>query len=64
MDIGSRLNNFKKTEEFDEVIRKYDISNPNNPKNKLSDTYTFNLMFDTKIGPLGDLKGYLRPETA
>ena len=24
----------------------------------------FNLMFDTAIGPSGDLKGYLRPETA
>ena len=24
----------------------------------------FNLMFDTQIGPTGQFKGYLRPETA
>eukprot|EP00743_Colponemidia_sp_Colp-15_P002864 GILK01003102.1.p1 GENE.GILK01003102.1~~GILK01003102.1.p1 ORF type:complete len:703 (-),score=136.42 GILK01003102.1:135-2201(-) len=32
--------------------------------NALSEPYPFNLMFGTSIGPAGNLKGYLRPETA
>ena len=33
-------------------------------KNDLSPAFEFNLMFGTLIGPSGQLKGYLRPETA
>ncbi|KXN72622.1 glycyl-tRNA synthetase [Conidiobolus coronatus NRRL 28638] len=46
-----------------ELIKKYNITSPeaNNP---LSEPVAFNLMFDTSIGPSGNLKGYLRPETA
>ena len=33
-------------------------------KNDLSPSFEFNLMFGTQIGPSGQLKGYLRPETA
>jgi glycyl-tRNA synthetase len=32
--------------------------------NELSEALPFNLMFETMIGPTGQLKGYLRPETA
>jgi glycyl-tRNA synthetase len=32
--------------------------------NELSPPYPFNLMFPTQIGPSGNLKGFLRPETA
>lgn len=32
--------------------------------NDLTAPFPFNLMFETQIGPTGDFKGYLRPETA
>jgi len=32
--------------------------------NDLSPAVPFNLMFASEIGPTGQLKGYLRPETA
>ena len=46
-----------------ELIVKYDITNPSTG-GKLEPPVEFNLMFDTAIGPSGNLKGYLRPETA
>ncbi|KAH3669106.1 hypothetical protein WICMUC_005070 [Wickerhamomyces mucosus] len=50
-------------EELGELMVKYDIKNPvtNEP---LEAPKPFNLMFETAIGPSGQLKGYLRPETA
>jgi glycyl-tRNA synthetase len=45
-----------------DVIRKYDIKSYTN--NPVSDPQPFNLMFETQIGPTGQFKGYLRPETA
>ena len=62
--LGTRIPDFKEAAHFDEVIAKYNITNPTIPKNQLSKTYAFNLMFECKIGPMGDQKGYLRPETA
>ncbi|KAK9464780.1 hypothetical protein V1512DRAFT_229906 [Lipomyces arxii] len=49
--------------ELGELMVKYKIVNPatNGP---LSEPMEFNLMFETAIGPSGQLKGYLRPETA
>lgn len=46
-----------------DLIVKYNITNPatNGP---LEPPVEFNLMFETAIGPSGQLKGYLRPETA
>ncbi len=46
-----------------ELLVKYNIGNPvtNEP---LNPPKAFNLMFETAIGPAGNLKGYLRPETA
>lgn len=62
--ILRRLPNFTNGKEFDAIISKLDIRNPANKKTVLSEAFTFNLMFDTKVGPLGDQKAYLRPETA
>lgn len=45
-----------------ELIKKWDIRSPAN--NELSEPVEFNLMFQSDIGPTGQIKGYLRPETA
>ena len=50
-------------EDLHATFKKYDIRSPET-KNELSEPQAFNLMFPTPIGPIGDLKGYLRPETA
>lgn len=50
-------------EELGELITKYEINNPATG-GKLQPPVEFNLMFETAIGPSGQLKGYLRPETA
>ena len=49
--------------EIDAIIIKLGIKAPDT-NNDLSPSYKFNLMFDTSIGPNGNLKGFLRPETA
>ncbi|OBA24026.1 glycyl-tRNA synthetase [Metschnikowia bicuspidata var. bicuspidata NRRL YB-4993] len=46
-----------------ELIAKYNITNPATD-GPLEPPVEFNLMFETAIGPSGQLKGYLRPETA
>lgn len=46
-----------------ELITKYKIVNPATG-GPLDAPREFNLMFETAIGPSGQLKGYLRPETA
>lgn len=45
------------------LITKYNITNPATG-GALEPPVEFNLMFETAIGPSGQLKGYLRPETA
>lgn len=45
------------------LINKYDIKSPEN-NNELTKPVEFNLMFESSIGPTGNVKGYLRPETA
>uniref|UniRef100_A0A8R1U2W1 Glycine--tRNA ligase n=1 Tax=Onchocerca volvulus TaxID=6282 RepID=A0A8R1U2W1_ONCVO len=45
------------------VIVKYNIKSPITG-NEVSEPIAFNLMFPTMIGPTGDFKAYLRPETA
>uniref|UniRef100_A0A158Q6Q8 Glycine--tRNA ligase n=1 Tax=Elaeophora elaphi TaxID=1147741 RepID=A0A158Q6Q8_9BILA len=45
------------------VIVKHNIKSPITG-NELSEPIAFNLMFPTVIGPTGDFKAYLRPETA
>ncbi|PVH13845.1 glycine-tRNA ligase [Candidozyma duobushaemuli] len=50
----------------DAVVAEYESHDITNPATggKLEPPVEFNLMFDTAIGPSGQLKGYLRPETA
>ncbi|WVR08850.1 glycine-tRNA ligase [Kwoniella sp. DSM 27419] len=49
--------------ELGDIIRKYQIRNPDTG-NEVSEPVEFNLMFESNIGPTGQIKGYLRPETA
>ncbi|CDW87462.1 glycine--trna ligase [Stylonychia lemnae] len=49
--------------QLDETIKQLGIKAPDT-NNELSEAQPFNLMFETLIGPTGQLKGYLRPETA
>lgn len=49
--------------ELGELMVKYNIGNPATGE-PLEKPIEFNLMFETAIGPSGQLKGYLRPETA
>ena len=49
--------------ELGELMIKHNIGNPATGE-KLEQPIEFNLMFETAIGPSGQLKGYLRPETA
>ncbi|OCF40405.1 glycine-tRNA ligase [Kwoniella heveanensis CBS 569] len=49
--------------ELGEIIRKHNIRNPDTG-NEVSEPVEFNLMFESNIGPTGQIKGYLRPETA
>lgn len=46
-----------------ELMIKYNINNPATG-GPLEQPIEFNLMFETAIGPSGQLKGYMRPETA
>lgn len=50
-------------EELDAQLRKYKVVAPDTG-NELSDVFEFNLMFPTQLGPHGDHRAYLRPETA
>ena len=61
-DTLARLDELK-VEELGAELRKYDVKAPETG-NPITDPFPFNLMFSTSIGPKGDLKGYLRPETA
>jgi glycyl-tRNA synthetase len=49
--------------ELSEQLKKYECKAPETG-NDISEPFPFNLMFATSIGPKGDVKGYLRPETA
>ncbi|KNE62281.1 glycine-tRNA ligase [Allomyces macrogynus ATCC 38327] len=44
------------------LIREHDIRTPEG--NPVTAPVEFNLMFDTSVGPTGDVKAFLRPETA
>ena len=46
-----------------EMLRKYAVKAPQTG-NELTEPAPFNLMFQTCIGPAGDMPGFLRPETA
>ena len=61
-EILAKIDNYG-GKELGEIIEKYEITNPAT-NGKLEPPCEFNLMFETQIGPSGNLKGYLRPETA
>lgn len=46
-----------------EELRKWSVKSPTTG-NDISDPFPFNLMFNTSIGPTGQVPGFLRPETA
>jgi glycyl-tRNA synthetase len=48
--------------EIDDIITANAVKSPNG--NELSKVREFNMMFETKVGAQGDMKSYLRPETA
>lgn len=50
-------------DELHEVIQRFGIKSPETGS-ELSKPFPFNLMFATSIGPEGNKRGYLRPETA
>ena len=61
-EILAKIDNFDGPE-LGALITKYAIKNPNTGGDLLPPV-EFNLMFETQIGPSGNSKGYLRPETA
>ena len=63
-EIFGNLGNVNTGPEFDKLMDELKITNPNAKKNKLGKAYEFNLMFSTQVGPSGNCKAYLRPETA
>ena len=61
-EVLAKIDNFGGPE-LGALITKYAIKNPNTGGD-VEQPIEFNLMFQTMIGPSGQLKGYLRPETA
>lgn len=60
--ILAQLDDFN-GDQLAELIKKHDIRAPATG-NEVSPPTEFNLMFESNIGPTGQTKGYLRPETA
>ncbi|KAL0473147.1 glycyl-tRNA synthetase [Neurospora intermedia] len=61
-EILAQIDNYN-GEQLGELIKKYDLRNPATGVQP-EPPVAFNLMFQTAIGPSGNLAGYLRPETA
>ncbi|BFZ54342.1 Glycine--tRNA ligase 1, mitochondrial [Savitreella phatthalungensis] len=62
-EVLAKIDNYD-GDELGGLITKYDIRNPGGTGGVLDPPQAFNLMFDTQIGPTGQAKAYLRPETA
>ncbi|TIB92218.1 glycyl-tRNA synthetase [Wallemia mellicola] len=60
--ILAQIDNFD-GEGLADLIAKHTIKSPET-QNDLTKPVEFNLMFESSIGPTGQVKGYLRPETA
>lgn len=60
--ILAKIDNYTGAE-LGQLTREHKIVNPETG-NEVSEPVEFNLMFDSSIGPTGQIKGYLRPETA
>ena len=61
-DVLARVDEFDEVE-LGKMLRKYGCKAPDTG-NDVSDPFPFNLMFETQIGPAGNNRGFLRPETA
>lgn len=61
-EILAKIDNFN-GQELGELMQKYNVKNPATGGD-LELPRAFNLMFQTDIGPTGQFKAYLRPETA
>ncbi|KHN95088.1 glycyl-tRNA synthetase 1 [Metarhizium album ARSEF 1941] len=61
-EVLARIDNYDGPQ-LGELIKKYGLTNPATGVLP-SDPVSFNLMFQTSIGPSSNLRGYLRPETA
>ncbi|VDM39946.1 unnamed protein product [Toxocara canis] len=62
VDVLAKLEGFD-DKDMQAVIKKFHFKSPITG-NELTDPIAFNLMFPTVIGPTGDFKAFLRPETA
>ena len=62
LTIKSAAGSYNKQQLID-AFKLLSIKSPDT-QNELTEPFTFNLMFNTSIGPTGKLIGYLRPETA
>ncbi|KAM7390428.1 hypothetical protein PAMA_008540 [Pampus argenteus] len=61
-DVITQMDNYTQ-QELADLFVKYDVKSPSTG-NELTPPISFNLMFQTSIGPGGNTPGYLRPETA
>ncbi|KAJ8276988.1 hypothetical protein GJAV_G00070160 [Gymnothorax javanicus] len=61
-DVITQMDNYTQ-QELADLFEKYNVKSPTTG-NDLSAPISFNLMFQTSIGPGGNMPGYLRPETA
>uniref|UniRef100_A0AAQ5XQG3 Glycine--tRNA ligase n=1 Tax=Amphiprion ocellaris TaxID=80972 RepID=A0AAQ5XQG3_AMPOC len=61
-DVITQMDNFTQ-QELTDLFVKYSVKSPTTG-NELTAPISFNLMFQTSIGPGGNMPGYLRPETA
>jgi glycyl-tRNA synthetase len=61
-DLLIKLDNFGAAE-MDKILKEFNMKSPITG-NDLSEPLEFNLMFQTQIGPTGQVRGFLRPETA
>ncbi|XP_030053724.1 glycine--tRNA ligase [Microcaecilia unicolor] len=61
-NVLTQMDNYGQ-QELADLFLKYEVKSPTSG-NDLSPPMSFNLMFQTSIGPGGNMPGYLRPETA
>ncbi|XP_073344510.1 glycine--tRNA ligase [Pagrus major] len=61
-DVITQMDNYSQ-QELTDLFVKYNVKSPSTG-NDLTPPVSFNLMFQTSIGPGGNMPGYLRPETA
>ncbi|KAM9332265.1 glycine--tRNA ligase-like [Pholidichthys leucotaenia] len=61
-NVITQLDNYTQ-QELTDLFVKYSVKSPTTG-NELTAPISFNLMFQTSIGPGGNMPGYLRPETA